>query len=282
MRHFEFEAMGTTVEAWIGTGAGASPIQAWFEEVEHVCSRFRNDSELSRINRSNAAKHTVSPLLAEVLSAADRARRLTEGLVDAGLGGLVNSWGYDRTFAEVSELLEPPSTLPEVGWVLDRRGQLVRSPGTLLDLGGIAKGWTCDRAVDMGLAQVASAGGDLRSSHPDTMVSILDGNDETVARVEVGVGAVATSSTARRRWTVGNQRVNHLMDPRSMAPVVTPIVTASVVAATAVEAEAGAKAVLLLGVDGLAWADEQDWIDAALVVWNDGSVFATRGLQVAA
>jgi hypothetical protein len=60
------------------------------------------------------------------------------------------------------------------------------------------------------------------------------------------------------------------------------VLSATVVAATALEAEAGAKAVLLRGGDGLVWAADQPWIHGALVVWFDGSVFATRGLEVAA
>ena len=53
------------------------------------------------------------------------------------------------------------------------------------------------------------------------------------------------------------------------------MLSATVVADTAVEAEAGAKAVLLHGVDGLAWADDQPWIRSAIVVWDGGSVYGT-------
>jgi thiamine biosynthesis lipoprotein ApbE len=67
-----------------------------------------------------------------------------------------------------------------------------------------------------------------------------------------------------------------------MEPVNTPVISATVLADSAVDAEAGAKAVLLLGADGLAWAAEQIWMFAALVIWRDGSVFATPGLEVAA
>jgi thiamine biosynthesis lipoprotein ApbE len=67
-----------------------------------------------------------------------------------------------------------------------------------------------------------------------------------------------------------------------MKPVDTPVISATVLADTAVDAETGAKAVLLLGANGLAWAAEQTWISAAIVIWHDGSVFATPGTEVAA
>ena len=166
-------------------------------------------------------------------------------------------------------------------WSLQDR-VLSRAPGTRLDLGEIAKGWTSDQAVEMGLAAVVSAGGDVRSNHPGTAVSIADPWGETVLQIRLGVGGLATSSTTRRRWKVGAAEASHIIDPRTLAPVATPIYSASVMAATAVAAEAGAKAVLLHGADGLAWAEAQPWIDAALAVWHDGSVYATTGWEMAA
>jgi thiamine biosynthesis lipoprotein len=151
-----------------------------------------------------------------------------------------------------------------------------------LDLGGIAKGWACDRAVDGGLARVVSAGGDLRSADPATVTTVMDHHDGISARVRVGIGALATSSIARRRWRVGEREVSHLVDPRTMEPVETPILSATVVAGTAVEAEIGAKSVLIKGAEGLAWADRTEWIRSALVLWHDGSVFATVGTELVA
>lgn len=281
MIYTSFRAMGTEVEVWADRPDQESAVQDLFEEVEAVCSRFRPNSELSQINADSSVTHALSPLLAEVVEAADKARSDTNGLVDIGVGAAVADWGYARTFAEVADLdhVPGPRSLPH--WQLEDR-TLVKSPETRLDLGGIAKGWTCDGAVDRGLCQVASAGGDMRSSHPETTASVFDPLGNLVARVRVGRGALATSSVGKRRWRVEGREVSHLMDPRSMTPVETPIVSATVVAATAVEAEAGAKAMLLLGEEGLAWVDEQAWISAALAVWHDGSVFATTGLEVAA
>ena len=206
---------------------------------------------------------------------------LTDGLVDVGVGGAVKAWGYDRTFAEVSDMDESPQPVVPGNWQIKGR-VLTRSPRTEIDLGGVAKGWTCDRAVDIGMAMVVSAGGDLRSADPDTTASITDENDEVILRIHVGRGALATSSVGKRRWRVAGREVSHIVDPRTMRPVVTPVVSATVLARTAVDAETGAKSVLLLGEDGLAWASRQAWISAAVVEWHDGSVYGTPGLEVAA
>jgi len=277
-----FRAMGTEVVATADLASGLDGVRALFAEVEDCCSRFRPESELSRANANGAGAVRVSPLLGEVLASASGARALTGGLVDAAVGRAVRAWGYDRTFAEVRDLEAAPSDLPEApAWEIGGT-VLRRPPGTLLDLGGVAKGWTCDRAVEGGLAAVVSAGGDVRSADERTRVEILGIGGEVAARLRLGVGALATSSTLRRRWRAGGRAAHHLIDPRTMAPAVSPVVSATAVAETAAEAEAGAKAILLLGEDGLAWADRQPWLRAALVVWHDGSVFATTGVEVAA
>jgi thiamine biosynthesis lipoprotein len=132
----------------------------------------------------------------------------------------------------------------------------------------------------MDMAAVVSAGGDLRSADESTVASVEDPWGEIVAKVSVGVGAFATSSVGRRRWRVGSREVSHVIDPRTLEPVESPILSASVLAETAVDAEAGAKAVLLHGEAGLSWAEATGWVTAALVVWHDGSVYATKGLEL--
>jgi thiamine biosynthesis lipoprotein len=280
VRHNRFSAMGTSIEAWCDEGQSLNELSAWFEQVEDVCSRFRTDSELSRINQSSGTRFAPGSILGHVLSAADQARQLTDGVVDIGVGRAVRDWGYDRTFSAVTDRSEAPVNEASGEW--DFSSGVLTRRGVDLDLGGIAKGWASDRAVEMGLAEVVSAGGDLRSSHPETVVSVEDPQGEVTVRVQVGTGALATSSIAKRTWHVAGRKVSHIVDPRSMQPVTTPVQIATVVADTAVEAEVGAKAVLILGVEGLAWADSQPWIRAALAFWEDGSLFATPGLEVAA
>lgn len=276
-----FRAMGTDVVVVSEDDDRGVGVRDWFETVEQVCSRFRVDSELSQLNRAGAGPIKVSAVLADVLRCADRSRLRTAGLVDAGSGGAVIEWGYDRTFADVRDREIAPSTVSSMQWSID--GDLVsKAHDTKIDLGGIAKGWACDVAVEQGMARLVSAGGDLRSVEPDAAAIIVGADGEAVGTVLVGCGALATSSTRKRRWLTAGREAHHLIDPRSGSPAVSPVVSATVVADTAAEAEAGAKAVLLKGVDGLAWADQCAWLRGALVIWDDGSVYATTGLKVTA
>lgn len=277
-----FRAMGTTVEVWATEAAGLPRVRDWFAEVEAIATRFEPSSELSALNGETGSDEVaVSPLLARILGAAWMARDLTDGLVDPAVGSDVLRWGYDRTFADVTDVGAPLPGPAIPDWSID--GTTVRRPpGTLLDLGGVAKGWAADSAVESGAAIVVGAGGDIRSEHPECEVRVLGPDDSVAAVVRLGRGGLATSSTSRRRWRAGGRDAHHLIDPRTGKPAEGPVVSATAVARTAVLAEAAAKAILIHGSDGLAWAAGQPWVGGALVVWEDGAVFATTGLEVAA
>ena len=273
--------MGTTVQVTVRREGHIAATRALFEDIEECCSRFRSSSELSQINSSQATDIALTVCMTDVLGIAADMRTRTDGLIDAGLGAVVSGWGYNRSFDEIGDTTTPILLAPKPDWsVAD--GTLHRSWGTKLDLGGIAKGWACDRAVNEGGALIVNAGGDVRSASPEAVVEIMDPWAHCVARVPLGVGALATSSTTRRRWNTTDGEAHHLIDPRTMSPSVSPIVSATVVASTAVEAEAGAKAMLLHGVGGLAWASSRPWINGALAVWSDGSVYATSDLEMQA
>lgn len=283
MKRDLFRAMGTTIDVTAPSEDAIAESRRLFEAVEGTCSRFLPESELSRVNRVPEAKVSLSPLMARVIHAADTARTISHGFVDAGLGAAVHAWGYDRSFEAVNDRSDSvaPIVATRPQWSV-QGAVLTRRPGTTIDLGGVAKGWTCDLAVEQGTARIVSAGGDVRSAAPDAMVEIVDPWGDTAASVLLGVGALATSSISRRRWRVGDREANHLIDPRTMEPSVGPVLQASAITATALEAEAAAKAILLQGSDGLAWADRQPWIRGALAVWHDGNVYATTGLETAA
>lgn len=275
-----FPAMGTVVEVVASDGDGVSATRELFASLERRFSRFLEDSELSRINTSSATQIEVSEPMARLLSAAARLRELTGGIVDPAVGKAVADWGYDRTFSLVDGLDTAPPSTGVAGWSIEGT-TLRRSAGAALDLGGVAKGWAADAAVNSGRALVVSAGGDVRSALADARVDVVDPWGDSAFTVALGVGALATSSTTRRRWNVARGEAHHLIDPRSGAPATTPILSATASCATAVESEAAAKSVLIRGASGLAWADDQPWIRSSMAVWETGSVFATHGWEAA-
>jgi thiamine biosynthesis lipoprotein len=132
-----FRAMGTGVE--VLAAASEAPerfadavvrVRDTFERLERRCSRFRADSELTRVNRRAGRPTRVSPELAELLSHALAAARRTEGRFDPTVLDAVVAAGYDRDFDEIlagaRAALRPPRPCG--------RWREVRLDGDLLEL----------------------------------------------------------------------------------------------------------------------------------------------------
>ncbi len=140
-------------------------------------------------------------------------------------------------------------------------GTVTLPVGTHLDLGGIGKGRTADLvAADLLIGGAQSAlvnlGGDLRIGgglvEGDAYsIAIDDPADPQTPAAVVGLvtGALATSTQARRRWTVDGEERHHLIDPATGAPALTDVASVTVITHDATEAEVVAKAALVAGVD---------------------------------
>lgn len=264
-----FRAMGT---GWEIQGPGDHPMwgsacvaivhRAEVEETRF--SRFREDSELTWVNRSMGEPIEVTAPFAELLRLALDAAAATGGLFDPTVHDALVAAGYDRDFDEVMSGARGrlfPATACGRWRDVRLEGTTVRMPaGAHLDLGGIAKGWTADRAaveaVALGLPWVVvNAGGDLRiaGEAPPIDVRIEDPQDpsQDLLHVEIAEGAVATSSVTKRTW--GPDR-HHVIDPRLGTPASTGLLQATVWAPTAAQAEVLATRALLTGASSAATA----------------------------
>jgi thiamine biosynthesis lipoprotein len=247
-----FEAMGCVVEVGGATAREAEAIERIFQARDRQFSRFRDDSELSRVNRTEREVVTVSKTFGQMVERALGAASATHGLVDPTLASALKAAGYDRDF----EALEPRAEAASVGvpgrWravrVVGRL--LVRPVGLELDLNGVVKGQTVDEAVDLlsGDGFVA-AGGDY-AARGEFDVGLPGGDS-----VRVTHGGLATSGTTKRRWLRGGDWQHHLIDPRSGRPAESPWTEVTVNAGTCLQADVAAKAAFLLGRDGPAWLD---------------------------
>ncbi|MFN3929110.1 MAG: FAD:protein FMN transferase, partial [Thermoflexus sp.] len=297
--------MGCQMKAMVDSesshaAAALQEVPRWFAAWERHLSRFREDSELSRLNRSAGRPTPVSPTLWEVLRAALLAAQISEGLVVPTILPALEVAGYDRPFEQM--LPEAPGE-PAETWVtglhawqrirLDPKQRTVTLPdGVGLDLGGIAKGWAADQVVrrlaPYGPA-LMDAGGDIAVSGPmrdgrpwpigvvdprRTSQALLD-DPPLIGVIRIARGGVATSGRDIRRWRQGGEERHHLIDPRTGRPARTDILTVTAVARTAYEAEIAAKVVFLLGSrDGLAWLERRPGM-AGLIVREDGEILCS-------
>lgn len=236
------------------------------DDVDRAASRFRDDSELVRLDAAAGNWTPISPLLAELLAVALRAARITDGDVDPTVGGPLRVLGYDRDLAEV-----PPDggfvPEPAAGWrsvELDRDRCRVRVPvGVRLDLGATAKAWTADRAASAvaaatGAGCLVSIGGDVavagKPPEGGWRVRVEDVTGDPGAEstgpatvVTVHDGGLATSSVVARRWQRDGVWLHHLLDPRTGLPPVPVWRTVSAAAGSCVDANIVSTAAVVRG-----------------------------------
>lgn len=258
------------------------------DDVEETCSRFRDDSDLSRVNRHAGSWVEVDPLLVHAVEVALEAARQSDGLVDPLLGRPLVELGYDR---DLGLLTDDPAavslTAPVPGaWrgIELAEGALRIPPGTALDLGSSGKAWTADLigtayATELDGAALVSLGGDVRVSAPDGSpwpVAVSERPDGPVGTtVHLDAGGLATSSTRVRRWSRGGARHHHLLDPRTGRPAAEVWSTVTAVGPTCVAANTLTTAAVVLGADAPGWLAGRS--ACARLVARDGAVHVVGG-----
>ncbi len=232
-----------------------------FARCEDAMSRFRDDSEITRLNRlAGWASLAVGGRLVHALVASDRARRLTGGRFDPRVINALERIGYEGAVVPLTAVVQTDRVVD-----LDRRAGMVRLPAPV-DLGGIGKGlalrWAARRVEEAlpGFGFLLDAGGDLvgrppAGDGPTWRIGIEDprlppGEEgPPLAVAELSRGAVATSSVRRNRWRSGDGRdVHHLIDPRTNEPAPTDLFAVTVAHADPAWAEVWAKALFIEGL----------------------------------
>jgi thiamine biosynthesis lipoprotein len=264
-----------------------------FHSMEARLSRFLPDSELSQLNGRAGRETPVSEVLFDILHQAQQFQRITGGAFEPAMLTELQTAGYDRSFEQVESSSEEPAgrvaserfSISQVRLNAEERS-VHTPPGLRIDLGGIGKGYTVDAAVQVLQPTgdfVVNAGGDLfaAGSGPDGdgwLVNLTDPTGATggISLIRLHDEALATSTTAVRRWHRGERLLHHLIDPRTRRPAESGVLSASVVAETATKADVFAKVALLLGPDeGARFLREHD--ASGLFVMEDGRLLTTPG-----
>lgn len=241
---------------------------AELRRVEALCTRFDDRSDIGRANRGATRDAVpVSPATAFVVAEALRWATGTAGAYDPAIGGAVALW-------DVGNRHEPP---PEraverfAGRQLYHTVEVGRRGGepvlryhdadTRVDLGGIAKGYGVDRAVEVlrrhGIAQaLVDVGGDLYAlgSAPGGApweIGIRDphNSEGLLGTLEAADVAVATSGTYLQYFRFRGRRYHHLIDPGTGAPRVTPEESLTIRAPRCLQADVAATALFGLSRD---------------------------------
>jgi thiamine biosynthesis lipoprotein len=287
-----FAAMGTRAHVIVVDGDVAllARAQERIAELEAIWSRFLPTSEISDLNYHAGRRRRVSPETRELVRRALDARRATGGLFDPTVLGAVLRAGYDQTFDAIAAAPHNGNNdLTMNADAIEIDGDTVRLPaGTGFDPGGIGKGLAADMVArelrDAGAAGVCvNLGGDVRVSGAApgggawTIAIQHPTKPQPIASLGVSDGAVATSTTLRRRWTVAGETRHHLIDTATGKPSTSHRVFATVVAGYAWAADVLAKS-LVLDANHDPFALLRMSGAEALVVDDDGHVDTSFGL----
>ncbi len=228
------------------------------ERLEKMMSNYREDSEVSLVERMAPEEVKVSPELFEVVSKAVKVSRLSDGAFDITVGTLGRVWDFEK--GRVPERKELEALLPLVDYrkielIPGRSAIRLERKGMSLTLGGIAKGYIVDRAMEVlrseGIGDaLINAGGDIRVmgkgkrwrigiQHPRKRNGLL-------GIIELSNGAVATSGDYERFFIKDGVRYHHILDPRTGMPA-RGVESVTILAPEAWYADALATAVFVLG-----------------------------------
>lgn len=287
-------AMATWVDLSV-VARDRTSAEAGFGDVETMLARAERDfyawnpqGELAHLNAALARGERVelSPDLAELLQRARAVYQRSHGYFDPGVGALVALWGFNS-------MSTPPHEAPSSEAIdavlahgasiarltLDGRTAWSDSKALVLDLGGIAKGFVVDRALELLAARgihdaLVNAGGDLRVAGRHAgrawRVGIKDPrHDGVLATIDLADGEAAFTSGDYERYFVENgHRFHHLLDPRTGRPAEhTESVT--VIAADGVTADAAATALFVAGPEH--WRETAAALGVSLVLRVDAN-----------
>ncbi|MFL6518037.1 MAG: FAD:protein FMN transferase [Bacillus sp. (in: firmicutes)] len=288
MYTYRFPSMSTNVQISINHEMFANdlmPIYKLFELIEDTCSRFRSDSELSQLNQQIEKEVIVSNEMFSILSDAVRFYEETDGIFNPSILSTLENHGYSRSIERIKgkELAATaPSlvaTIESQPFILNESKQSV-TLFSKIDLGGMAKGWLIDRAAQLleGLGYgFINVGGDIRifGTLPRPLNIGIESpfaESEMISSIQVEKGALATSATTKRQWLMNGERMHHLIDTRTGKPSKSQVVSATVTAPSALEADVWAKTVLLLGEqEGKQWITRKGV--PAVLITKDGDIW---------
>jgi len=274
-----FRAMASPCELLIDGGeerlarSVADAVAAEALRIETRYSRYRDDSDVQRINTAAGRAVSVDPEMATLLDFAGRCHALSDGAFDITSGVLRRAWSFDGG-DRVPSPADIAALLPRVGWHrLDWRDPVLRLPaGMQIDLGGIGKEFAVDRSLGLARqlterALLVNFGGDLCASGPPDSgawrvgIEAIETGRPATRTVRLERGALATSGDAHRHVLRDGTRYAHVLDARTGWPAPDAPRSVTVAAATCTEAGVLATLAMLQGRDAETWlgAEAQGW-----------------------
>lgn len=272
---------------------------AEMRRLEDILTAHEPESEIAKVgDNAGSSSVQVSPETLAVISTALEYAEITHGAFDISLAPVLKQYIFPKVEGEQGEIPSPSQleeTLPLVDWTKitlnsDAETVYLEEPGMNVDLGGIAKGYITDRAVDIlrkhGIEYgLINSGGDIKLLGPKTdgtpwRVGIKNPHNplDNFAIIEVSDGSIVTSGDYERFFELEDGvRYHHIIDPHSGLPA-RGAKSVTVLAPTAELADLLSTAIFVMGPEsGMNLVN--DLADVEAVYWDgDDRVRYSSGL----
>ena len=288
--------MGTLVEvvAYPDTAPVRESVGRAFERMSHIETLAGPHSETSPLAPLRKGGSVTLPEdLREVMSVALGTARRSSGAFDPTMGKVIDLWGFEGEDHRIPPSSELKTALETVGYSrieMDSNGVVSSTGPAWLNLGGVAKGYAVDAAVNIMKKEgvkggIVNAGGDLRvfGKRPGRKVwrvGIQDpDNPQGMAGVlDLAGGSVATSGDYERYFTVDGIRYHHILDPKTGRPARSGLRSTTVITSDCVLADALATAAFVLGpAKGLDLLERTPGVEGILIE-DGGGILKTSGV----
>jgi len=269
---------------------------AVIEKFGSLVNFFSDRSELSDINRNAGIRGVrVSPETLDIIKKTLYVSEKSGGAFDPTIGPEIKLWDFlNKTRPSDVDIKENLSLVNYKNIIIDKVNSTVflKKKGMLLDLGGIAKGYAADLAVQSlkrngitaGLVAIA---GDIKAYglKPDKKPWVVgiknprqkNNDDEIIARIPLSDKAISTSGDYERYFIIDGQRFHHLLIPQTGYPAYT-CQSATVIADEGVMTDAFSTALFILGPERGMELAKQMGMDA-MIIDDKGTIHTTSGLQ---
>ncbi len=239
------------------------------ERMDNIMSNYKNDSELSRLNRK-AAKSPF-PCQRELLGVIEQSQYYSEfsnGAFDITVSPIVALWGFFNDKGHIPSDKEIQKLLPAVSYknIVINKNNYPKKPNTIsfknthteIDLGAIGKGYAVDKALEIikthGISNACiNLGGNIYvlgtpADKNAWKIGIQHPRDknEILGYLELKDEATATSGDYERFFEINGKRYSHIIDPRTGKPV-SGTIAVTIVAPTSTDVDALSTSVFVLG-----------------------------------
>lgn len=272
-------------------------IQTQLDGDDQLLSTWKNDSALMRFNLSSStAPWPVTEAMADIVTESLRIGQKTQGAMDVTVGPLVNLWGFGPDKQPVStptqeqiDTAKAKTGLQHLT-VLNTAGRQYLQkdlPELYVDLSTVGEGYAADHLARLmgqeGISRyLVSVGGALSSRGMNAegrpwRVAIqkpTDKENAVQAIVDINGHGISTSGSYRNYYELDGQRISHVIDPQTGRPITHKLVSVTVIAPTALEADAWDTGLMVLGPERAKEVVREQGL-AVYMIMKEGDNFTT-------